>query len=60
MGAIGNASTDMGMFEVMSRISTGLIRTAMDQAEVQAQGIIDMLPPPVAANAIGGLLDTRA
>jgi hypothetical protein len=50
----------MSAYEAMTRISTTLLKNSMEQAEIHAAGIFDMLPPPAAANALGGLLDVRA
>ncbi|MCL1866593.1 MAG: putative motility protein [Oscillospiraceae bacterium] len=49
---------------VASQVSVRMLGNVMEQAGVEAEGLIDMMktavPPPAAINEIGGILDVRA
>jgi hypothetical protein len=57
---MSGVSTNMSTYEVMSRISVGIMKNAIEQAETAAEGILGMLPPAPSITELGGLLDIRA
>jgi hypothetical protein len=50
---------NMSAYEAQTRISVELIDKAINQAQLHAAGVLDMLPP-AGLNEVGGLFDTRA
>ena len=58
--SIANFSYDMHRNTVRNNVGIAMLGKTMLQAGTQAGTVLQMLPPPAAANDLGGLLDTRA
>jgi hypothetical protein len=59
--AIGttNFNYDMCAAQLGASVSVSLLNKAIEQTEIQAAGLLQMLPPPAGLNEVGGLLDVR-